>query len=608
MKQALVDYYQRELNYLKRRGELFAQEYPKIGARLHITDDQSRDPHVERVIQGIAFLNARIRKKLDDEFPELCQTLLEVIYPHYLRPLPSYSIVSFLPEKGLSTVTRIEKGRIVESDGDEAYSCRFSTVYDTDVLPLSVKVAKLQSCPVEAPNPGNLTEIESVLKIRLETVNSDVELEKLGLSKVRFYLKGNRHYSFSLYELILNHTTKVAIANGAHDPNAAFLIANKALAAVGFSEEEGMLPYPDQSFTGYRLLTEYFAYPEKFLFFDLLLDDNAAINLQGSHVELYFYFDKSLPDIETTINKDHFILNATPLINLYEQYSEPTRLEMLSYEYPVVADARSPDCVEVYSLESVSLAADESRIESVSPFFGISNSQRSELTDLRWHMRREELEYGNTRSQVYITLINLDHLLEKQTDPVLLTRLRCFNGTLPYRLSKQQRQPSLILSNGSSAVDTILLEKPFSDVIRPNLDDDNYWQLLSHLNLNYTSLTAGPKGTNAFKKILSLYDFTLSGENESVINAFEINSVESSTARIVDRSGMPFFCRGSKVMFTLDETRFAGSSPYLFASVIERFLGLYTHINSFVQLSVKLSGSHKTLKQWPPRAGEQTLL
>lgn len=607
MKQALIDVYQKELNYLKRRGEAFAKEYPKIGARLHIADDHSRDPHVERIIQGVAFLNARIRKKLDDEFPELCQTLLDVIYPHYLRPLPSYNIIRFTPDKDLSTIANIPRGRVVESDGDEAYSCRFTTVYDTQVIPFQVSRARLQTCPVEAPNPGSYQDIKSVLTLRLDAINSDIELEKLPLKRVRFYLKGNRHYSSALYELLLNHCLKVAVAKGPHDPSAALFQAEDIIHPVGFEEDEGVLPYPEQSFIGYRLLTEYFAYPEKFLFFDV---DISALEgkLEGQHLELFFYFDKALPDIEATIDHNNFVLNATPLVNLYEQYSEPTRLEESSYEYPVIADARHPDCVEVYNIESVSISTDETNLESVSPFFGVSTTPRSDLTDVRWHSRREEMEYGNVRSQFQLSLIHIDALLAEQNDGVMLTRLRCFNGRLPYKLTQRQSHPSLILSTGSSAVDTIECMTPFTDAVRPRMDDDVYWQLLSHLNLNYVSLTAGELGSNAFQKILSLYNFTESGENDGVINAVQIRHITPSTLRIVDGHGMPFFCRGSHVTLQLDETSFAGSSPYLFASVLERFLGLYTQINSFVKLTVELQGKEQAMKTWPARSGEQTLL
>lgn len=607
MKQALIDVYQKELNYLKRRGEAFAKEYPKIGARLHISDDASRDPHVERIIQGVAFLNARIRKKLDDEFPELCQTLLDVIYPHYLRPLPSYAIINFKPEEFLSTVANIPQGSVVESDSEDSYSCLFSTVYDTDVLPFQVSSARLQTCPVEAPNPGSYNDIKAVLKLRLDAIISDVELEKLDLNKIRFYIKGTRHYSFALYELILNHCLKVAVANSSYDPDAVFLSPEQALTAVGFEENEGMLPYPEQSFIGYRLLTEYFAYPEKFLFFDVNVS-HAASHLEGQHIELYFYLDKALPDIEATVDQNNFVLNATPLINLYEQYSEPTSLKKSSYEYPIIADARHPDSVEVYNIESVSISTDETELESVSPFFGVSTTPRSQLTDIRWHARREELEHGNVHSQFHLSLVNIESLMSQQSYGVLLTRLRCFNGRLPYKLTQNQSQPPLILRSGSAAVEKIVCQTPFTDAVRPRLDDDIYWQLLSHLNLNYVSLSAGHLGSNAFQKILSLYNFSETGENDSAINAVQIQSVEASTVRIVDPNGMPFFCRGNKVTLLLDESRFAGSSPFLFASVLERFLGLYTQINSFVQLTVMLQGREEPMRTWSPRSGEQTLL
>ena len=608
MKQSLVDYYQRELNYLKRRGEAFADEYPKIAARLQVNDDLARDPHVERIIQGVAFLNARIRKKIEDDFPQLCQSVLDVMYPHYLRPLPSYSIVSFEPEKDLTSRARVKQGSVIEADVDEHFACRFKTVYPTDVLPAKVDKAVLQSYPAQAPNPQQVTDLESVLRLRLSTINSDAVFEKIDFETLRFYIKGNRHYSFALYELIHNHTVTIAVAKNDHDPKAIFLNPEDVLFQVGFNEDEGILPYPEQSFIGYRLLTEYFAYPEKFLFFDLKISESVKLAIEGQQMELFFYFNKSVPDIEATVEAKNFVLNATPIINLYDQFSEPTRLTHKDYEYPLVADARNPDKVEIYSVEGVSITTDQDKIEVVTPFFGIADIPPSETTEARWHSRREEIEFGNTRSQSHLSLINIDPILKEQGEAVVLTQLRCFNGSLPKRLSQTHSQPKLILSSGASAVDRIRTEIPFTDVIRPRLDDDIYWQLLSHLNLNYISLTQGNQGTAALRKILSLYNVTRHQESSSVVDAVAITDVSPATLRIADDRGMPFFCRGSKVEITLDKTKFAGSSPFLFACVIERFLGLYTHINSFVQLSVVLGDKDHELKCWPARAGDQSLL
>ncbi|SIQ95841.1 type VI secretion system baseplate subunit TssF [Marinobacterium stanieri] len=608
MSNVLIDYYQRELNYLKRRGEAFAEEFPKVAARLQLTDDQARDPHVERIIQGIAFLNARVRKKLDDEFPQLCQTLMDVIYPHFLRPLPSYSIISFEPDKDLSTLASIPAGEDVHADVDEQYTCRFKTVYDAQVLPLKLESARLQSYPVDAPTPGQTSELESALKLRLVAINPDVELETTGISRLRFFIKGNRHYSFALYELIHNHALTVGVADNQYDANAVFMDASNAIQQVGFSEHEGIFDYPEQSFLGYRLLTEYFNYTDKFLFFDIELDDAAQAKLNGQAFDVFLYFNKSLPDIEATVDAGNFVLNATPLLNLYEQFAEPTRLTHQEYEYPVIADARHPDSVEVYSIDSVSVSADQSQIETVRPFFGIHGWDVSQQSCASWHSRREERDTGNTRSQVFLSLINSDELMAQQEEAVVLTRLKCFNGNLPKRLSQTWSQPPLVLSSGSSAVGKILMETSFSDVVRPQLGDDTYWNLLSHLNLNYVSLSADEAGTLVLRKMLSLYNSSRSRENANAADAVRVSRVAPSTMRMVDERGIPFFCRGSRVSLGIDSTRFSGNSPFLFASVLERFLGLYTHVNAFIQLSVELDGEETPLKVWPARAGEQALI
>lgn len=608
MKQALVDIYQKELNYLNRQGEAFAEAFPKVGARLRITNEQARDPHVERILQGVAFLNARIRKKLDDEFPELCQALLDVLYPHYLRPLPSYSIISFQPEFDITSVATIPRGRAIELEDSSQFPCRFTTIYDTDVLPLRLVSAKLKTCPTDAPNPGNMSDIESVLCLSLETTSPDLALETLNIDKVRLYLKGNHHYSFSLYELLMNHCVNMAVAEHAFDPAAVFQ-ASTAIKPVGFEPEQGMIDYPDQSFPGYRLLTEFFAYTEKFLFLDITLGQAAQAKLIGNRLEIYFYFDKSLPEIESTISYKNFVLNATPIINLYEHVAEPVRIDHETYEYAVVADARNPDAVEIYDIEDVQLSTQDNTTQRVRPFFGVDGLFHSHHSDLSWHARREEREIGNVRSQTLISLVNLPGLIQdqEQQDLVLLTRLSVFNGNLPKRLTELQQQPTLQLMTGSSSVDRIQVETPFTAATRAPLDDNLYWQLLSHLNLNYVSLTAGGEGTSALQKILQLYNHSDKSEFVKMIEALRIDAVETTTARISDEKGHPFYCRGSHIKLNIERANFAGSSPYLFAAVLERFFSLYTQVNAFTRLTVTL-GDQGVLKDWPARAGDHPLL
>ncbi|MCG8425783.1 MAG: type VI secretion system baseplate subunit TssF [Chromatiales bacterium] len=608
MKRTVLDYYQRELNYLKRRGDAFADSYPKIAARLQLNDEVSRDPHVERLIQGVAFLNAKIRKNIEDDFPQLCQSLLDVIYPHYLRPLPSYSIVSFVPEDDMTDPTLIPANTTLESGSVDEYSCRFRTAYDTNVVPLQVAEATLRTYPAVAPKTADTGEISAVLKIVLEPANTDVEIEELELDKIRFYIKGSRYYSHSLYELMHNHLIRVAVAKRYDDPDVVFIDNKKAVSPVGFDKDEGLLPYPQQSFIGYRLLTEFFAYPEKFLFFDLSAPLSKVAE-ESDKVELYFYFDKNLPDIEATVDASNFVLNATPIINLFEQISEPVKLDNLHYEYPMLPDVRHPEKVEVYTVNDVAISDGQDNVVDVRPFFGVSHTY---LTDgdraTYWHARREEHEIGERRAETNISLINLDMTPRIQSDWVMVTRVTCFNSNLPRRLSQLSAEPELTLTEGAAVVKKVELKMPFSEVSRPRLDDNVYWKLLSHLNLNYLSLSDKEEGTEALREILNLYNYRGTSENNNLIEAVTIRKVVPTTARVVGDNGVPYFCRGNKIIISLDPDNFAGSSPYLFACVLERFLALYTNINSFVQLEVQLGDSDQVLKRWTPRAGEQCLI
>ncbi len=608
MKQSLVEYYHKELDYLRRRGDSFASSYPKVAARLQLDDSGSRDPHVERLIQGVAFLNANIRKKIDSDFPQLCQSLLDVLYPHYLRPLPSYSMVSFEPDTDLTSTTIIGSGTELEAATHDEYVCRFKTVYPVEVMPVKLTSTALNTYPVIAPKAPNLGQVTSVLKMVLETTNTDVGFHEIELNKLRFFIKGNKHYNSALYELIHNHVTGMAIAERYDDPNVRFINNSRIITPVGFEYEDGLLPYPKQSFIGYRLLSEYFAFPEKFMFFDVNVNFKHLAD-DCHRVELYLYLNKDLPDIESTVSADNFLLGATPIINIFDQIAEPTKIDDLQYEYPVVPDARNPQSVEVYTVDEVLLSdANENSVEA-KPFFGIDHlnlSATNSTLPVYWHARREEQDIGECRTETHLSLVSQDMSQRAQRDWVMIVQATCFNGNMPKQLSKFSAKPNLRFSDGASGVSDIELHMPFSEVSRSRLDDDLYWRLLSHLNLNYLSLEK-EGGTLALREILNLYNLKNTTESVDMIEAISIVSVTPSTSRLHGEDGLSYFCRGQKVVLQFDMNKFVGSNPYLLASILERFLALYTNINSFVQLEViDENGNH--FKKWAPRIGEQCMI
>jgi len=271
MREDLLVYYERELTFLRQMGAEFARKYPKIAARLLLEPDRVEDPHVERIVEAFAFLAARVHLKIDDEFPEITDALLNIVYPHYLRPIPSMSVVEFHldPEQGkLTSGLKIPRHALLYSRPFQGAPCKFRTAYETTIWPVSVAAAQWKT-PERLDPPLKAPDAAAVFRIELQCL-PDVSFEQLELSRLRFYLDGESNLVHSLYELLLNNCTRILIRDP--DPNSRVTpvtLEAAAIRPVGFGEDESVLPYPRRSFVGYRILQEYFTFPEKFFFLEL---------------------------------------------------------------------------------------------------------------------------------------------------------------------------------------------------------------------------------------------------------------------------------------------------------------------------------------------------
>ena len=397
----LLTYYERELTFLRQIGAEFAVKYPKIASRLLLEADKCEDPHVERLIQAFAFLAGRIHHKIDDEFPEITDALLGVLYPHYLAPLPSMSIVQFVldPEQGkLTSGHRIEPGAPLYSQPVHGTACRFRTCYPVTLWPIEVASARLDS-PDRVGSPPR----SAVAVIRLELrCLGGTKCAELEINQLRFFLHGESPLVYALYELLLNNTCAVQLRSieksGGFKPIA---LSPRNLQAVGFGPDEGMLPYTPRSFLGYRLLQEYFAFPEKFLFLDVCELELAARAGWKEGVEILFFLDR-VPEMEQPVNAGTFRLGCTPVINLFEQIAEPIRLNHAQSEYRVIPDVRRQSMTEVYAVNTViSTSPHLEEALHFQPFYSVKHAADRERQQAFWHAtRRPSQKKGDAGTEV----------------------------------------------------------------------------------------------------------------------------------------------------------------------------------------------------------------
>jgi type VI secretion system protein ImpG len=608
----LLFHYSQELTYLRYLGAEFANKYPKVASRLLLEAGKCEDPHVERLLEGFAFLAARIYTKIDDEFPEVVESLLSILYPYYLRPIPSASVVQFHldPEQGkLSSGLPVPRGSLLYSAPVAGTPCKFQTCYDTTLWPLEVKSADWRPADRIQP-PAPISSAAAVIRLEIHCL-PDVRFSQLDLRTLRLFLQGDGTVINGLIELLCNNCIQVAARDLAAPARKTVLFAPGALRQVGFQPDEGLLPFPRRSFWGYRLLQEYFAFPEKFCFLDLSGFEKLAAADFGDKIELLFFLsDFERGDrrqmLELGVSRNTFRLGCAPVVNLFEQVAEPILMEQKRFEYRIVPDARREEALDIFSVDQVvGVMSGASETVAYEPFFSHRHSAGAGPTGTFWHSTRKLSGWRtNKASDVYITFVDLSGSKKTPDKDTVTLRLTCSNGELPSRLPFGNEEGDFQLASGGPVTRIVALTKP-TDALQPPSQHGLLWRLVSKLSLNYLSLVS--EGGDAFREILRLHNFTGSLSAERQVDGIVSLRSEPHFARLTSSHGVAF-ARGTRVEIELDEEQFAGTGAYTFAAVMDVFLGLYTSMNSFSQLVVRTRQRKRVLKQWPPRAGQKILL
>lgn len=613
MRDELLAYYERELAYVRQLGAEFANKYPKIASRLMLEPSRCEDPHVERLLESFAFLAARIHLKLNDEFPEFTQALLDVLFPHFLRPVPSMTIAEFHldPKQGqITSGLKVPRGSTLLARPVNGYRCPFRTTSDLLITPVQVAAAQWTT-PERLDPPIKAPDCAGALRIRLK-VPGDLTFSALKLDRLRFFLNGEPSLVYPLYEMLGNSVLRILVRDASPTSRLRpIILPPSALQPVGFNDDEAMIPYSRRSFQGYRLLQEYFSFPEKFLFYDLTGLEALFESGFSNQIDVLLLLapherNDWEPILQNNVSARTLRLNTTPAVNLFPQTCDPILVENTRYEYPVVPDVRRTDVLEVFSIEEV-VATNPRTTEIVTfePFFSYRHSASQQENSLFWSAaRRQGTTWQGQGSDLYITLVDLEGRGRAPSFDTITVRALCTNRELPSRLQMGNEEGDFELDAPLPIERVVALRKP-SPTLRPVLGSGSLWRLVSHLSLNYLSLVED--GKEALQEILRLYAPTAAGSTERQIDGIIDVSSQRHFARVVDDAGIAFV-RGTRVSLTLDEEFFVGASAFLFGAVIDRFLGGYVSLNSFSQLEVHTNQRREMLRRWPVRAGRTILL
>lgn len=597
--ESVLRYYQSELNYLRRMSASFARRYPKIGANLELSADQCADPHVERMIESFALLTARLQRRLDQEFPEITAALLGVLYPHLVNPIPPMAVAHFQvdPDQGkLTTGHELRAGTTLFAQTDTGLTCRFRTCYPVTLWPLEIVSASLES-PAQFDFLDSAPDVASVLRIRISSIG--LNLQELSLRKLRFYLRGDATSVNILYELLFCHALRVAILpEGGKRP---VYLPQRSILPVGFEPADEVIPFPAQSLPAYRLLQEYFAFPEKFHFFEL---DHLDACLNGNSLDILILLDRMAPR-RAAVDRGTFCLGCSPIINLFRKTTEPIRVDERQHEYRLEPDMRRERTTEIHSILAVSSSSDPAEeTRQLDPFYSFRHRRDGREQSAYWYGRRVPTGREDLPgTDILLSFVDLDFNPKQPPAQVVYAHTLCTNRNFVSQLpagAQLQTEETAPLTRISC------LSKP-TLTSYPPLGGRTLWYLISNLSLNYLSLSGGKGSLEALREILRLYSFSDQPSTHQQVQGIRDMSCRRITGR-VGKEPWRGFCQGTEVTLTFDESLYVGSGAFLLGAVLNRFLPLYASINSFTQLSIRSQQREGEWKRWPPLAGLQEVL
>lgn len=621
----LLQYYNQELRHLRELGGEFAREFPKIAGRLGLEGFECADPYVERLLEGFSFLAARVQLKIDDEFPHFTQHLLDILYPHFLAPIPSMAVAQFQPDPAEGALGQgfvIPRGaelRSILGKGDQT-PCEYRTSQAVTLWPLELVEANYFAGrePVAHLDLPELGRARAGLRLRLRTTAPGLAISQLALTHLTLFLQGDGPLSGRLYEQLLANVVLTVARPGERPVPWHETIHRRAIQGLGFAADQALLPAPPPSFHGYRLLQEYFAFPQRYQFVELDGLEAAARRCAGPELELLILLDRADPLLENAVSAANLALYCAPAINLFPKRADRIHLSDQSAEQHVVPDRTRPMDFEIFQVTGVTGIGEENEEQEFLPFYASydrlgQREQRAFYTLRRLprllsaHQRRHGPRSSYIGSEAYLMLVDADEAPYRSTLRQLAVNTLCTNRDLPLHMPIGRGETDFNLVASAPVRAVRCLAGPSWP--RPSrAHGDTAWRLISHLALNYLTLADSDarQGAAALRELLALY-----GDLHDEACRKQIDGVSSvRAAPITRRAPIPgpiAFARGLEVTLTLDESAFAGASSFLLGAVLEQFFAKYASINSFTETVVK-STERGEIMRWPARIGRRHTL
>ncbi len=624
MDRRLLRYYNRELQHLRGTAGEFAKEFPKIASRLSLDAFACGDPYVERLLEGFAFMAARVQLKLDAEFPHFTQSILETVYPHYLSPTPSMVVAQFVSDMaqvGAREGYAVPRDTVLRSiiGKDDRTACEYRTGHSVTLWPIAIEKAEYLSRDLSGLNPPNTAKnARACIRIRIKA-GGEQPLPELNIDDLTFYIRGTEDFPVKIYEQIFGQGIHLLVQPSQKPIEWQHLLPAKNIERVGYNDDEALLPVGSRSFQGYRLLHEYFAFPQRFLFFRLSGLRESIKKCHGSDLDLIILTKGENPELQGRLDRSHLALNCTPAINLFPKRTDRIHLTDKNHEFHVVPNRTRPMDFEVYQVKRVTgygvrsdekqpftpfySATDVSETNDGGAYFTVFRTPRLMSSKEKKQGRRSS--YGG--SEVFLSLVDSTAAPYRSDLRQLAVETLCTNRDLPIQMGVGRKETDFNLDISAPVTAIRCLSGP--TLPRPSVaEGETSWRMISHLSLNYLSLIDGTdnKGANAIRDLLRLY----SSANDLQIRR-QIEGVLSVTSRPIRRriceNGHIAFVRGLEVILTLDEMAFEGTGAFLLGAVMEQFFAKYVSINSFTETVIRTKERGEIMR-WAARSGTRHIL
>ncbi len=618
-------YYSQELQHLREVGGEFAAQYPKIAGRLGLEGFDCADPYVERLLEGFSFLAARVQMKIDAEFPRFTQHLSELVYPHFLAPTPSMAVVqlqSDLANPALAAGFAVPRGSAMRSvlGKDDATACEYRTAHDLTLWPVELAEAKFFThggsiAGVDARLPPN---VKAGLRLRLRTTNG-APFGKFALDKLALHLRGGDDLPGKIYEKLLGAVEGVLVLPAARPAAWHKLLPKSALQPLGFDEEQALLPSGQRSFQGYRLLQEYFAFAQRFMFIELSGLAPALARCADSEIEIVVLLNRGDARLEQALDASNFALNCTPAVNLFQRRADRLNLSGDQYEYHVLVDRTRPMDFEVHQIASVTGHGSGADAEQeFQPFYSARDLGAGQPGQAFYQIRREQRTVSQRQrvrgprssyigSETFIAIVDAAEAPYRHSLRQLALSVWCTNRDLPLSMPLGVGKTDFILDDGGPVQSVRALAGP-SQPFPSFAEGSVAWRLINQLSLNYLSLVDSDpqQGAVALRELLSLYchpaDLSAQRQVEGV------RSVASAAiTRRMPTPGPITFGRGLEITVTMDDAAFEGAGAFVLGGVLSHFFAQYVSINAFTETVIRTVARGEIMR-WPARGGACAIL